>query len=123
MTGGNFNFKFENMSGTGNIFGPHGHIENHVAAAEPAPQAQLLALLADLDRRIAANAPALPNASELTGTVAEARREIEAGPAQRHRLMSVRSMLAAIVAGAAGVKEVTDAVQHIMRLLGAIEAP
>src|ERR1700733_7853531 len=122
MTGNTFNIG--DVSGTGNNFGDNGRIENHIQPeATQATPGQLLTLLADLDERIAANAVTLPNAAELTEKVAKARQELETSSMERRHLISVRSLLAAVVTGAVGVTVVTDAVQHIMRLLGHIEAP
>jgi hypothetical protein len=122
MTGSNINIG--SVTGDGNYLGDHGRVDIHQAPQSPAPTvAQLPALLADLNTRITAHAAALPNAALLADTVAQARQEIEAGPAERRRLMSVRSLLATVVSGAAGVTAVTEAVQQIMKLIGSIEAP
>jgi len=124
MTDGNINFNIGSVSGNANYFGDRGHVDVHLPAQGPQVTAhELPALLADLETRITAHAAALPNATELTETVAQARREIEAGPTERRRLMSVRSLLSVVVAGAGGVTAVAEAVQQIMRLLGSIEAP
>lgn len=122
MSGSNFNIG--SVTGDGNYFGDHGRVDIHQAPqGSELTAAQLSALLADLNTRIAANAGALPNAALLADTVTQARQEIEAGPPERRRLMSVRSLLASVVSGAAGVTAVTEAVQHIMKLIGSIEAP
>lgn len=124
MTDGNINFNIGSVSGNANYFGDHGCIDVHLPAQSPQAAAhELASLLADLETRIADHAAALPNATALTETVAQARREIEAGPTERRRLMSVRSLLSVVVSGAGGVTAVAEAVQQIMRLIGSIEAP
>lgn len=116
------NFNIGSVNGDGNYFGDHGRIDIHQAPQSPEPTtAQLLALLADLNTRITAHAAALPNAALLADTVAQACREIEAGSTERRWLTSVRSLLATVVSGAAGVTAVTEAVQQIMKLIGSIE--
>lgn len=123
------NISINNVSGSGNYFGDGGRVENHIPAAaedaapEPFSPAQVLALLKTLAMSIAENAASLPDATRLAADVDLARREIEAGPGGgRRRLPSARALLAGVAGAAAGVTAVTETIEHIVKLIGLMEA-